>query len=53
VLCVRITGEERDADVLAERFEPEGFAMPIAGMVLDQTGKIAHVTITAEHITFH
>ena len=53
VLCVRVTGEERAADVLAERFEPEGFTMPITGMVLDQTGKIAHVTITAEHMTFH
>ena len=40
-------------DVLAERFEPEGFTMPITGMVLDQTGKVAQVTITAEHMTFH
>ena len=53
VLCVRVTGEERAADVLAERFEPEGFTMPITGMLLDQTDKIAHVTITAEHMTFH
>ena len=53
VLCVRVTGEERAADVLAERFEPGGFTMPITGMVLDQTGKVAQVTITAERMTFH
>lgn len=52
VLVMRTDGEN-PGETLAEHIEGGGFATPINCMVVDQTGGVAHVTITAEGATFH
>jgi hypothetical protein len=47
------TDGENPGETLAEHIEGGGFATPINCMVVDQTGGVAHVTITAEGATFH
>jgi hypothetical protein len=52
VMVMRMDGEN-PGRILAEHIEGAAFATPVNGMVVDQAGQVAHLTITAEGATFH
>jgi hypothetical protein len=52
IISVRLTGEG-SAQILAEHFEGEGFALPMTIVVVDRDNEAARVTVTASGRTWH
>jgi hypothetical protein len=46
VMAIRVI-PDKEPDMLAEHFEPEGVAVPFTIMVLDQDNEAARITIEA------
>ena len=53
IMSIRAAGDGSDPEVLAEHFEPEGFAVPVNTMVIDQTDQVVWVTFETRQITYH
>ena len=53
VLAVRIPGDGREGEVLAEHYEDGMFVVPITCMVLDQTNEAVRITIGESTVTYH
>ena len=53
VLAVRILGDGREGEVLAEHYEDGMFVVPVTCMVLDQTNEAVRITIGEGGVTYH
>ncbi len=53
VLAVRIPGDGREGEVLAEHYEDGMFVVPVTCMVLDQTNEAVRITIGESTVTYH
>ena len=53
VLAVRVPGDGREGEVLAEHYEDGMFVVPITCMVLDQTNEAVRITIGESTVTYH
>ncbi len=53
VLAVRIPGDGREGEVLAEHYVDGMFVVPVTCMVLDQTNEAVRITIGESTVTYH
>ncbi len=53
VLALRVPGDGRKGEILAEHYEDGVFVAPITCMVLDQTNEAVRVTIGGDTVTYH
>lgn len=53
VLAVRVPGDGRKGETLAEHYEDGVFLAPVTCMVLDQTNEAVRITIGESTVTYH
>ena len=53
VLAIRVPGDGREGETLAEHFEDGMFLAPVNCMVLDQTNEAVRVIIGESGVTYH